>query len=284
MKKYTFYLCIIIALVLLSGCASARIHCCRRAEISSEQYMTVLPFIDGNFILTPCDFDEDRRAFLVFSEESEHRFSRGTHWFVYVVASISPTHVTEFLDMMNGFSPVLINSATADWRTDDYPFRGLTSDNSLYTLSFFNIPNRVFTHELEGYTAFSIRMAVFETGECGLLYFRLLGRRAHPTYSVTFSDLGYSSLYRITLDELSEFVEFAESLERFRSEHHGHENSLIRLLRLLGVPEGLYFHVIFGVPIIVFIGIVVTIVLIVRRYRKKKASASTTQEEKDFLT
>ena len=56
-------------------------------------------------------------------------------------------------------------------------------------------------------------MYVFQTDSCVLLHFHLFGL---PT-TFDLSDLSYHSLYRITLDELDEFIRFAESLEKFRS-------------------------------------------------------------------
>jgi len=281
MKKYITYLCITAIFVLLSGCAGGPNYC--DTNIEHRPKHNVLPFNDGMFILTTSDF-EDREAALLFSEESQHRYSRGTHWHANYLTSISHSHAKDFLDIMNSFSPVLVSSVITDiteWPYDE-PFEGLTFDNSLYIFFHTNIPNLTFTLEMDGYNTFSIHMRVYQTNECGLLHFHLFG--TNPVSGTDdISYIIYHSLYRISLDELGEFIQFAESLERFRIDVHGHEHPLRHLLRQLGVPIRLHTHAIIIVPIIIFISITVTIVLIVRRYRKKKAKISIVQEKTDAI-
>ncbi|MCL2408744.1 MAG: hypothetical protein FWC96_03920 [Oscillospiraceae bacterium] len=285
-RKLLIVLCITVVFVLLSGCSGGPDFCDPSIEHGQEH--TVLPFNDGMFILTPYDF-ETRWASFVFSEGFEHRLYRGIYHHVQYRATISYSHATEFLNIMNNFSPVLVSSIVTEGR-DDSPFEELTYDNYLYFFLLNHIPNRTFTLEPETYPDFCVHMRAYQTDEYGLLYFSMFGSKTtqYPTHSyVSFSNMTHHSLYRITLDELGEFIQFAESLERYRLDGHGHPMRPIpllrRLLNRLGIPMRLWIPVVVGVPIIACVGTTVIIVLIVRRCRKKKANTSVVQEETDNL-
>jgi len=79
------------------------------------------------------------------------------------------------------------------------------------------------------------------------------------------SDRVHHSLYRISLDELDEIIQFAESLERARLEWHGHGLPLLAQLKQ------------FLIPVVIGVGIAVAIILVVRKVRKKKSTTSDTQ-------
>ena len=204
-RKLVMGLCVVAAFFVLSGCAGRQ-----------EQNPTVLPFYDGVFILTPSDFDESRMFAFGFSEGREYT---GAYSGVFYEAVGFCLRVADFIDMMNGFAPVLVDSITTDTEREAVrpPFRGINRDHYLYNVMINNVPNWVCALEMDEFSDFHFRMDVYETDEYGLLYFFMFGSKTiwYPTHSHSFmSDIVHHSLYRISLDELSEFIQFAESLER----------------------------------------------------------------------
>jgi len=280
MKKCIAYLCItIMALILFSGCArqqAASIHCCTRTEGTPEHDMTVLPFSDGTFILTPYDFDDGGFVFNSGTEVSLDRRNGIIHYIFYRAIDFH-LHSRVFINIMNNFDPVLVDSITTERRIHT-PFYGIESNNYLYSFIINNVPNWACTLEMDEFSNFHLRMRVYETNECGLLHFFMHGSKTvqRPASSHVYrSDIAHHSLYRITLDELSEFIQFAESLEKVNWwSSHGHLPPAQRLLAQLFIIA------------IIFAGIIVCVatVLIIRRHRKKKASASTTQDEEIDLS
>jgi len=270
-RNLLIVLCIAATLVLFSGCAPN--FCDPRIQHVQEH--SVLPFIDGVFILTPSDFDEDSRASIFLNEGLDEQYRARSSPVIYYRAEIPYSRAEEFLDIMNSFSPVLVSSVISEWR-DDEPFEGLTFWNSLYSLQLL-IPNQMFTLELEGYPEITFAMYVYETDECGLLHFGLLGRIPHA-----WSDLGYYSLYRITLDELGELIQFVESLEiRYGLVHVTYRHPLDIFISSIADRFNIP-------PLAALIGIIVCVVIlliaipiIIHRARKKIAKRSTQEETDD---
>jgi len=127
-------LCIVAVLFVLSGCG--RQTYCRANAVHLPEYdPIILPFNDGIFMLTPLDFDESRSASVGFSNEHFDNFCRrsGTTMGVHVQSFNFHLHAGGFINIMNGISPVLVDSVTTTGarRTDTPPFRGLRHANVL---------------------------------------------------------------------------------------------------------------------------------------------------------
>ena len=257
-------LCIAMAIIGGSACRpeTAESYCRAYAEGLNEGSLSVLPFQDGTFILAASDLSENS-IILRFSEGEEYNYDRrrGIGYGSFYQASLQPE---EFIGIMNGLSPVFIDSIINDFDDDRPPFGGIGHDDYLYSIMINAVPNWTYVHEIGEFRDFYFRMRVYETGECGLLYFYMFGSDyvQHPTHShSTMSDVLHHSLYRITLDELSEFIQYVEGHERGGREWHGHVTRQYYLLHRYLIPAIVGFCVI--------IAFVATL-LIIRKYRKAK--------------
>jgi len=176
MKKYIAYLFITVILVILSGCTSHDSNGENGHE--QRQRQTILPFNDGVFILSLSDFDEGWFVGFTYSEgrqEWSDRF-RGIGWFRFYQATNFLSYTSDFIDIMNNLSPVLVDSIAIE-RFDDPPFEGIAFDDFLYSFQLNEVPNWACAYEMDKFNEFSIRMRVHETGEYGFLHFVLWGRK-----------------------------------------------------------------------------------------------------------
>ena len=279
MHKLLIVLCIAAAFILFVGCASwqetAEIHCVSCADCRQVHDLIVLPFYEDTFFLTLSEFEAGYSPIgsgFRFDREGEERFDprTGIHWSTMYDGADFCSRAAEFINLLNSLSPVLVSAIITDRakEADDNPFKGIERDNSLYSIVFNSIPNWTYAPEMDEYRSFHFRMVVYETAACGLLHFFMFGNRyiQYPTHTHSFmSDRVHHSLYRISLDELDEIIQFAESLERARLEWHGHGLPLLAQLKQ------------FLIPVVIGVGIAVAIILVVRKVRKKKSTTSDTQ-------
>ena len=275
MKRNTLIaLCIAVAFSLLGGSAcqteTAESYCRAYAEDMDEGSLPVLPFQDGAFIIAASDISEGRWFELRFSEGDEVNYDRrrGIYYGIFYTAF---PHAAEFIGIMNGLSPVYIDSIINDFNDDRPPFGGIGHDDHLYSIMVNGVPNWTYVHEIGEFRNFHFRMRVYETGECGLLYFYMFGSDyvQYPTHThLLMSDIMHHSLYRITLDELSELIQYAESLERSGREWHGHVTRQYRLLNLYLVPAIVSFCII----------ACASSLLIIRKHRKAKKTQNSEQK------
>jgi len=261
MKKVHAYLFITVILVILSGCTNHDSN----TEHKHKHRQAILPFSDGDFIISSSDFDEGRFVGFVYGE-GWHEWSdtfRGIGGFRYYQATNFLSYAEDFINIINGLSPILLNSIIVEG-FDNPSFEDIALADFLYSLQFHGVFIWICAYEMDG---FDIRMSVHKNDEYGLLYFVLQGRKAirYPAQIYTSrSDVSHHSLYRITLSELDEIISFAENLERAALEGHGHF-----------VP--MQYHIFIGVGIGVAIIIACCAILLIVRRRKKAnfSSAST---------
>ena len=214
MKRYIAYFCIVMALAVFNGyvsLAATDIHYHADVEDEPVQELDIMPFNDGVFILVPSDFDESHFDGFRFGNVQEIDLV----YYKYYRDADFLSHSTEFINVMNGLSPVLVDSIVAPvW---GIPFEALEHNESLYSFQLFEFPSEeMYIHGRGGFNKLAIHMLVFETDEYGLLYFCMAGFKniLYPSHMRRYFSEYLHSLYRITLSDLYEIVRFAESLER----------------------------------------------------------------------
>jgi len=258
------------------------INCSGLQDYTEEERLVVLPFNDTGFIITPSDFNESEWVRFRFGEGSK---TWRTDNITYSESYITPDfrlHATEFVDLINDLSPVLIDSIITERSAERPPFDEIEYGDGLYFLMIDRVRNWMCVSESDEFDTFNFSMNIYENDENGLLYITMYGVKVIPypaSPNVFFSD-DHHSLYEITLNELNSIIQFAEGLEKYSDRMHGHHyeppGQVVHFSNLFLESE-IFLAVVVSVGII----ICVAIILVIRKIRKARTSID--YEENDSL-
>jgi len=220
MKNRRAIVLILLAIVAFVGMFSV---VSRRLRLSEDALADMLlPFnSDGRFIVQWSHCNETGEV----AERSSLLFEEGTACWDWPVAYIRDALATEFAELMDSFSPVLVDAVAfctvghrgwlqywlRYWRRHEYnPFRRLSRHQTLYTWGFFSSPR------------FAMDMHVHRVRGYGYLRFTMFRWDSQSYGTYRYQDAGsirYNSLYRISPSDINRFVSFAEGLDRSYGRH-----------------------------------------------------------------
>lgn len=212
-----------ILILFVTICFSACITPDTQADDNTPMNM-ILPYDDdGVFIFTPSYFEEHRSITFRYAEGRKN-FDEWNG--LYYTAANFSSYAVDFIDIMNRISPVLIDAVSTDASVSNIPFEGPVSpDANNYNMLDNNISLGI-THEnylyrlhISDYDYYDFHMRVHQTKDFGYLYFVIfewknISTEPDSAHFLIRGDIIFHSLYRITLDELEQIIEFAEGLER----------------------------------------------------------------------
>ena len=214
MKAAQIFFKFAILILFVTVCLSACIAPDTQADDNTPANM-ILPYDDdGVFIFAPTLFeghDRVRSSDIVF-RYGEGKIIRELGEEFYTAKDFQ-SHVADLINIMNSINPILADSISTDAADHNIPFEGFTDDNYLYSLHI--------TPHINNVDDYNFRMRVHKAKDFGYLYFTIFKWERveiEPDFyrSVIRDDLRFHSLYRITLDDLEQIIEFAEGLERGR--------------------------------------------------------------------
>ena len=214
MKAAQIFFKFTVLILFVTVCLSACIAPDTQADDNTPANM-ILPYDDDGvfaFTFTSSNF-ESRDIILIYGEgRINSRYGGGT----YYIGGNFCSYIADFVNIMNRLEPVLIDVISTDtsgftrpFGVTHEPFEGFTHDNYLYWI------------RISDFDYYNFYMKVHKTEDFGYLHFSLSEWESLPDDDgfcrVAVRDgLYFHSLYRITLDELEQIIEFAEGLERGR--------------------------------------------------------------------
>jgi hypothetical protein len=215
-KTVVFQLSILIlfAVICLSACITPNTQADDNTLDNTPATM-ILPYDDDIFIFTPAYFEEDRVVTFRYAEGREN-FDEWNG--VYYTAANFSSHAADFIDVMNRISPVLMDAVFTDASVSNIPFEGPVSPDAdeQYPVGNQTRGSYLYRLHISDFDYYDFHMRVHQTEDFGYLYFAIFEWEEVEPDSAHYliRDIIFHSLYRITLDELEQIIEFAEGLER----------------------------------------------------------------------
>ena len=199
--KQTRFFQLIILILLATVCLSACITQETPLPDDSTPVNAILPFDnDGIFIFTPAYLEEYHNVNFRYAE-GRRNFDEWNGTF-YTAVNFH-LYAADFVCIMNSLKPVLMDTISTNISGFHDPFEGFTHENYLYRL------------HISDFDLYNFHMRVHKTEDFGYLHFSIFEwESVGPQHSIIRDDLRHFSLYRITLDELEQIIEFAEGLEK----------------------------------------------------------------------